>query len=77
MRRRILAVATLAVLAISPAAVAQPPDGDPSGGNGRNGNAGCRGISTADDNRGRDPSGNSSAAGAASDLVNSILGCDG
>lgn len=69
MRKRILTLLTAGFLAFAPAAFAAPPDGDPSGGNGENGSAGCQGIEQADENR----DGNSDDA---FDLVKDILGCD-
>lgn len=69
MRRVVLLVLLVLVLAVSAVAMAGPPEGDPTGGHGENGNQGCRGTDTADGVR-------DSASEAAFDLVNSILGCD-
>lgn len=74
MRKRVLAVLTAGFLAFAPAAFASPPDGDPSGGDGENGSAGCQGVAHAEEQVKE----NTDAADDAFDLVNAILtGDDG
>lgn len=66
MRKRVVAVLAAAAMALAPAALADPPSDDPTGGNGGNGSAGCQGINRADEDR-------DSNSDAAFDLVNVIL----
>ncbi len=67
MKKRIVGVLAALVLAVPGAALANPPEGDPTGGNGSNGEAGCQGINEA---RNHTPG----EADAGLDLVENILG---
>lgn len=69
MKKRILGLLAALALAVPGAALANPPDSDPTDGAGSAGEAGCQGINEARD---RTPE----EADAALDLVESILASD-